>query len=335
MDKICDNCIYCYKPISVKDYFDKTFTPPDITKWGIDVFKHFFWLCGSPNVSKTDFTNNTLIYKPCITVNKRGVCEHFRIAEAEDIIPSSIEIASAEVLPEKIRTGTEITLEATITPANIPAVTKEVIVEREVPITDSEGNPLYDSNNDPITEIKEFTETEIVEPEHENTQDIKYSYQWYKNGRKLFKETNSTIIVDTSTDETAVYFCELLQDIKKNGDGGIKHASVFSNEIILDIVAPTVNKIILTVKTGFADVILPLPFKISDYTFPITDSWVEDWQFISASETKEDLEFNIELFEDVNQIECSPGITVNENLTFTATEENIDGTITINWETLD
>ena len=337
MERICDNCIYCYKPISIKDYFDKTLTMPNLCEWGVDVFKHKFWLCSNPTVSKVDHSNNSLIYKPCIAQNFRGVCECFKIQGAEDIIPSSIEITSTEPIPEKIKTGTEIVLEATVIPANIPAVTKEVAVEKVVPVTDDKGNPLYDDNNMPITEVKEVTETVIIVPEHENDQDIHYTYLWYKNGRKLYKETKPTITVDTSEEEVAVYPCELIQNIKQNGDGGQKTASVFSNELSLNIVKPTVNQITLTVKTGSVEIFLPLPFKIADYRFPITGSWANDWTIKSASESKEGLELTAELLERI-VADCSVGIEADigaDILGLKVTKQNTDGTVSLTWETIE
>jgi len=337
MERICDNCIYCYKPTSIKDYFDKTLTMPNLCEWGVDVFKHKFWLCSNPTVSKVDHSNDSLIYKPCIAQNFRGVCEYFKIQGAEDIIPSSIEITSAEPIPEKIKTGTEIILEATVIPANIPAVTKEVTVEKEVPVTDDKGNPLYDDNNMPITEVKEVTETVIVVPEHENDQNIHYTYLWYKNGRKLYKETKPTITVDTSEEEVAFYTCELIQNIKQNGDGGQKSASVFSNEISLNIVKPTVNQITLTVKTGSVEIFLPLPFKIADYHFPVTGSWANDWTIKSASESEEGLELTAELLGSI-VADCSDGIEADigaDTLGMKVTKQNTDGTVSLTWETIE
>ena len=337
MERICDNCIFCYKPTSIKDFFDKTLTMPNLREWGVDVFKHKFWLCSNTTVSKVDHSNNSLIYKPCIAQNFRGVCEHFKTQDAEDIIPSSIEITPSEPLPEKIKTNTVVVLESTVTPANIPAVTKEVTVEKEVPVTDNNGNPLYDNNNEPITQIIEVTETVIVVPEHENDQDIHYSYLWYKNGRKLFKETKSTITVDTSNEEVAVYTCELIQSIKQNGDGGKKTASVFSNEITLDIVQPKENQITLTVKTGSVEIFLPLPFKISNYQFPITGTWANDWTIKSASESEEDIELTSELLE-ILTADCSDALEADigsDTLGLKVKKQNTDGTVSLTWETIE
>ena len=337
MDKICDNCIYCYKPSTVKDFFDKTLTPPNLCKWGKDIFKHEFWLCGSPEVSKIDHTNNSLVYKVCETVNKRGNCEHFRTGNAEDIIPSSVEVTTTEPIPEKIKTDTELILETVITPATIPAVTEEVTVEKEVPVTDSNGNPLYDDNNQPITEIKEVTETIIVVPEHENDQDISYKYQWYKNGRKLFNETKSTLNVDTTEEEVAVYSCELIQDIKQNGDGGVKHASVMSNEVTVNIVKPIENIITLNVTTGSVNIVLPLPFKISNYNYPFTSSWAENWTIKTAAENREDLEITTELLPEI-KAESLGDIEVNISdsaITLKPLKENTNGTIGFSWETIE
>lgn len=301
--KLCDNCIYCYKPTGIKDYFDRTLKMPDLCKWGVDVFKHEFWLCNSPVVSEVDHTNNSLICKPCQAQNFFGNCEQFRTANAEDIIPSSIEIAPTEPLPDPIREGDEIVFESTITPATIPAVTKEETRTVEVPVTDDEGNPLYDEHNDPIMQTVEETVVVIVVPEHENDQDIKYRYQWYKNGRKLYKETSYNITVDTTEAGSSVYKCELLQDIVNNGDGGIKSAVVSSNEIEITVIA--VNKILLSLKKGTDPASIKLPIIPSAIKVPyaLTNGWS-----ITNVEATEDVVLLEENVPDVT-IECSDGIT--------------------------
>ena len=54
MEKLCEKCIHCYRPKSIKDFFDNTMKMPDISKWGVDVFKHLFWLCDTEPVSESD-----------------------------------------------------------------------------------------------------------------------------------------------------------------------------------------------------------------------------------------------------------------------------------------
>ena len=199
MDKLCDKCIHCYKPTSVKDYFDKTMKMPDLHKWGIDVFKHLFWLCDSDCVSKRIHTNDSMIMKPCIEQNIDGNCESFKTSDAINIIPSTVSI---EEPAEPIHKDDKVSLTVTVTPATIPAVMED--------------------------------DTVIV-PEHENDQDITYSYQWYRNGRKLFQEKKSTLTIDTSEVSVDTYKCEVSQFITNNGDGGVKHVDVMTNEVTITV----------------------------------------------------------------------------------------------------
>jgi len=322
--KLCDNCIYCYKPTGIKDYFDRTLKMPDLCKWGIDVFKHEFWLCNSPVVSKVDHTNNSLICKPCQIQNFNGNCEQFGMGNAVDIIPSSIEIAPSSTLPEPIRVGDEIVLESTITPATIPAVTKEETRTVEVPVTDDQGNPLYDSNNDPIMQTVEETIVVIVTPEHENDQDIKYKYQWYKNGRKLYKETSSTITVDTTEACTEIYKCELLQEIVNNGDGGIKSAVVSSNEITITVIG--VNKILLSLKKGTDPTSMSLPITPSAIKVPY--SLTHGWSVTNIEAT----DGAVLTESDVSNVtvECSGGVVANLGTSLEIMGES--GTILLKWD---
>ena len=52
---------------------------------------------------------------------------------------------------------------------------------------------------------------------------------------KLYKETKSTLKVDTSEVSVSTYCCKLIQDIANNGDGGLKHAEVMSDEITIEV----------------------------------------------------------------------------------------------------
>ena len=110
-----------------------------------------------------------------------------------------------------------------------------------------------------------------------------------------------------------------------------------SNDITLNIVKPIENIITLNVKTGSVNILLPLPFKISDYNYPFTSSWAEDWTIKTAAENREDLEITTELLSEIKS-ETLGDIEVN--ITDTAIElkslkENSNGTIGFSWETLD
>jgi hypothetical protein len=312
---------------------------PDIRKWGINVFKHEFWLCKNPVISDINHTNNSIICKTCQSQNFHGNCEHFRCSDAEDIIPSAVSIEPTEKLPEKIRINSEITLETVITPATIPAVTKEEVRVVEVPVTDTEDNPVYDENNEPVTKTEEQTVVVVIEPEYENPQNIKYLYQWYKNGRKLFKQTKPTIKVDTSAAGTDEYYCEVTQSIAENGDGGNKVAVTDSNRITLDIVEPTENKIVLKVQSGSVKIFLPIPFKVSDYDYPLTGNEFEDWTIQSATDSPKDTKITLETLENLTAV-YTEGLTVeidteNNSIGISADNDGISGTIDFAWETLE
>lgn len=270
MEKICDKCIHCYKPTSVKDFFDKTMKMPDIHKWGVDVFKHLFWLCDTEPVSEKVHTNGSMLMKQCIEQNFHGNCESFRASSAEDIVPSLVEVP---VPNEIIREGDEVSLTVTITPATIPAVTEDITVSKEVEIVDENGGLILDENGQPQYQVVDVTETIIVVPEHENDQDIAYKYQWYKNGRKLFKETKETITIDTSKAEVAEYFCAVSQYIKNNGDGGKKSVEVVSNIVPIEVIG--VNKILLHLSAGTDPTSIPLPFTpaLIHVPYSLTNGW--------------------------------------------------------------
>ena len=299
MDKLCDKCIHCYKPESIKDFFDKTMKMPDIHKWGVDVFKHLFWLCDTEPVSEEIHTNGSMLMKQCIEQNFHGNCESFRAASAEDIVPSLVEVP---VPNEIIKEGDEVTLSVTITPATIPAVTEEQPVSKEVEVVDENGGLVLDENGQPQYETIEVTEEVVVVPEHENDQDIDYKYQWYKNGRKLFKETKSEITIDTSSAAEDVYFCEVSQYIKNNGDGGKKSAVVKSNEVTIKVIG--VNKILLHLTAGTDPTSISLPFTpaLIHVPYSLANGWT-----ITNIEATEKVVLTEEIIPDVT-IECSDGI---------------------------
>ena len=299
MKKLCDKCIYCYKPESIKDFFDKTMKMPDCHKWGVDVFKHLFWLCNCDEVSKRIHTNDSMLMEQCIEQNIDGNCEWFKTSDAENIVPS---LVSIEAPTEEIREGDKVSLTVTITPATIPAVTEEQTITVEEELKDENGGLILDENGKPKYVNVEKTITVVVVPEHINDQDITYKYQWYKNGRKLFKETKATIELDTSVASEDVYKCVVSQYIANNGDGGIKSAVVSSNEVTIDVIG--VNYIILTLKSGTDPTSIPLPFTPSLIKVPhaLTNGW---------SITNIDATENVILTEEVSDkitIECTEEI---------------------------
>lgn len=321
MEKLCEKCIHCYRPKSIKDFFDKTMKMPDISKWGVDVFKHLFWLCDTEPVSEKVHTNGSMLMKQCIEQNFHGNCESFRAADAEDIVPSSVSITEPT---EEIREGDEVSLTVTVTPATIPAVTEEKTVTIEEELVDENGGLILDENGNPQYIKKDVTETVVVVPEHENDQNITYKYQWYKNGRKLFKEQKSTITVDTSSAATDVYKCEVFQCIANNGDGGNKTATVSSNDVTIIVIG--LNKILMTLTAGTDPTAIALPFTPSliEVPYSLTNGWV-----ITNIESTE----KVILTEDVTSqvtIECSEGITAEfgEGLEINGT----DGTILLKWD---
>lgn len=321
MEKLCDKCIHCYKPISIKDFFDKTMKMPDIHKWGVDVFKHLFWLCDTEPVSELVHTNGSMLMKQCIEQNFHGNCESFRSGDAEDIVPSLVEV---QVPNQVIKEGDEVSLEVVVTPATIPAVTKEVITPKEIEITDENGGLILDENGQPQYKIVDVPETVIVVPEHENDQDITYKYQWYKNGRKLFKETKQTITVDTSAAAEDVYICQVSQFIKNNGDGGKKSADVYTNEVTIKVIG--VNKIALHLTAGTDPTSIQLPFTpaIINVPYSLTNGWT-----ITNIEATESVILTEENSKDTT-IECSDGIVAEfgEGLEI----RGQTGTVVLKWD---
>lgn len=321
MKKLCDKCVYCYKPESIKDFFDKTMKMPDMCKWGVDVFKHLFWLCNCDEVSKRIHTNNSMLMEQCIEQNVDGNCEYFKTADAINIVPSLI---SVEAPTEEIREGDKVSLTVTVTPANIPAVTEEQTITVEEELKNENGGLILDENGQPQYVNVDKTVTVVVIPEHPNDQDITYKYQWYRNGRKLFKETKSTIELDTTTASEDVYKCEVSQYIANNGDGGIKSAVVSSNDVTINVIG--VNHIILSLKSGTDPTSIPLPFTPSLINVPYALS--NGWSITNIEST--DSVILTKKIADKVTIECSENINAEfgEGLEISGS----NGIVTLKWD---
>lgn len=192
INHICDKCIHKIEPTSIKDYYIKTCEIPDMRHWGESEFKHLYWLCDSVGVARIDGVNGSIIHKLCREYNKHSNCTYFRTEDAEDILPSSVEVIANKT---EVNVDDELELNVKITPFTISA-------------------------------------TEIT-PEIVNTQDINYSYSWYKNGRKLFTKKSNVLKVNTKIASVDEYYCVVEQVINNNGDGGIKTSTVASNKITI------------------------------------------------------------------------------------------------------
>lgn len=112
MNHICDKCIYKYEPESISDFYKKTLTTPDLHYWAIKEFKHRYWLCSNPKISKVDNVDESMIYKQCSSYNLNGTCTFFKVANAENILPSTSEIGEPT---DPIYVGDEVTVEVTNT----------------------------------------------------------------------------------------------------------------------------------------------------------------------------------------------------------------------------
>lgn len=218
----CQNCIYKHEPESIRDYYLRSLQYPDLHHWNQTGFKHRYWLCENPNVSKVDGVNGSLICRPCHTYNFNETCSYFKIENAEDILPSTSEIQEPT---DPIKVGDEVTIEVINTPFTTEAVTEE---KQKL---DENGEPLFDEESNPVMETIE------TEPAFTNEQDITYSYTWYKNNRKLFQKKSSELKVDTSVEATDEYYCIVTQSIENNGDGGNKTVQVKTNTVTIIVEA--------------------------------------------------------------------------------------------------
>lgn len=131
--------------------------------------------------------------------------------------------------------GDIIKLSITATPFSKPAVTEDIEEEITVPKLDIDDQPMVDENGEQIYETVTVTKTVEIEPAFTNEQAISYKYQWYKNGRKLWKEKESELIINVKEVITDKYLCEVTQLIEDNGDGGDKEYTSKSEEIELII----------------------------------------------------------------------------------------------------
>lgn len=119
---ICDNCIYKTVPESIRDYYVKTLKMPNLNHWGEKEFKHYYWLCKNENVGRVDGVNNSIIHKPCIEYNKHSNCIYFRTSDAEDILPSTVELV---VENDTVKIDDECVITVKITPYTKTATEKE------------------------------------------------------------------------------------------------------------------------------------------------------------------------------------------------------------------
>lgn len=217
----CTNCKYIFIPSSMKEYYEKTLTIPDNPRdFYKDIKKHFFYLCSNPLVAKTDHTNNSLIMTPCRNKNFNGECHYYREENAEDILPSTIKIKADKTEFEYEEEGS---IEVEITPYTEPAVTEEVQK------TDIDGELMFDEEGNPVMETIE------IKPEFMNDQQIDYSYQWYIDGRKLWKEKEAILNIDSTNPGTYRLKCNVIQNLKDNGDGGNKVYNSFTEEVLITV----------------------------------------------------------------------------------------------------
>lgn len=250
IEHLCQNCIYKVEPTSIRDYFLKTMNTPCLAKWGLPEFKHLYWLCSNPNVALVDHTEPHTLHKSCVEYNFHGNCTYYRQADAEDIIPSTVEIKYEKVIeeedndtvtsddttgdtndttndtteePEEIYVGDKLKFIATPVPFKKEAVTEE----RQK--LDIDGEPLFDDDGNPVME------TVVLEPEWINDQEITYKYQWYKNGRKLFTKKSAEIEIKMTEETEDEYYCIIEQSLINNGDGGVKTAEAKSNILSIKV----------------------------------------------------------------------------------------------------
>lgn len=209
MKHFCKDCIFQTEATSIYDFYKKTLKTPDLKYWKLQDFEHKNWLCSNPNICKTDHTNNSLIYALCENINFHGNCIHFLAQNAISIEPSTVELISEKT---ELKINEEASLSVQITPFTLPAVT-------ETKINEETGEE----------------ETVIIEPEYVTKQVLKYKYQWYKNGRKLYKETSDKIVLDTSKESKDEYCCSVTQTLDNNGDGGRKSVTTNTETVIINV----------------------------------------------------------------------------------------------------
>lgn len=210
--KYCVNCIYKEEATSIYDFYQKTLTMPNMKFWGLKDFAYKNWLCSNPKHCRTDHTNNSIIRRPCEELNFYGSCINYLQSDAINIEPSTINIICEQTEFQ----GNE---EAYITTEIIPFFIPE---ETETKINEETGE-------EEIIIIKERYDTDQV---------LKYKYQWYKNNRKLFKETKDKVLIDTTKDSIDTYYCKVTQILEDNGDGGKKEEITTTSSVTVYVDVP-------------------------------------------------------------------------------------------------
>ena len=208
MNHSCINCKYKYEPTSIADYYNNTRELPGCD-WSDPVLKHTYWLCKNNINSRTDYTNNSPVLKRCSNFNSYGSCPYYQTTNAINISPVNFSIKVPE---EEIKVGDEITLHVSMASIHIDS---------------QEKNP------DKVKPIE-------IAP----VQILTFSYQWYKDGRKLFKEKDSVLKIDTSKESTSYYHCIVTETIYDNGDGGKKSANITTNSVEINVTPETVEPIV-------------------------------------------------------------------------------------------
>ena len=81
-----------------------------------------------------------------------------------------------------------------------------------------------------VDDVVSLTATPAPQPEG-LVQLVSFKYQWYKNGRKLFKEKKQSITIDTTKEDNSYYHCVITETMSDNGDGGKKVTTVETNSV--------------------------------------------------------------------------------------------------------
>lgn len=210
--KYCVNCIYKEEATSIYDFYQKTLTMPNMKFWGLKDFAYKNWLCSNPKHCRIDHTNNSIIRRPCEDLNFYGSCINYLQSDAINIEPSTINIICEQTEFQ----GNE---EAYITTEIIPFFIPE---ETEIKINEETGEE----------------EIIITKERYDTDQVLKYKYQWYKNNRKLFKETKDKVLIDTTKDSIDTYYCKVTQILEDNGDGGKKVEITTTKSVIITVDVP-------------------------------------------------------------------------------------------------
>lgn len=231
MNHSCINCKYIYEPTSIGDFYNNTLRIPD-SDWSDPVLNHLYWLCQNTNNSPINFVNGKPVLRECEDFNSYGTCPFFETSDAENIKPISFSIKEPE---SAIYEGDEVILSALPEPVPVPE-NKPDVIEPDTPVTketplDGESSTEPDSPTDPQIDPEPEPEPEPFPP----AQILSFKYQWYKDGRKLFKEKSPNLSVDTKKIGVSYYHCIITEYMSDNGDGGIKNANVKTNSIEINV----------------------------------------------------------------------------------------------------